>query len=129
MHEQPDMGKTVIEKLEDTSESPGYVFVLLTPDDVGGEKTEHMTISNFKNTDLKVKDLKIDFKYRARQNVVLELGYFIGKLGRSRVCCLYKGELEIPSDLSGVIYKKFTNNMSEVYGEIRKELKAAGYNV
>jgi predicted nucleotide-binding protein len=73
--------------------------------------------------------LKIDFKYRARQNVLLELGYFIGKLGRSRVCCLYKGELEIPSDLSGVICKKFTNNIHELYGELRKELRAAGYNV
>lgn len=124
LHELPDLGKTIIEKLEGALKLPGYVFVLLTPDDIGAEKTQDITI-----TDLKVKDLKIDFKYRARQNVVLELGYFIGKLGRSRVCCLYKGELDLPSDISGILYKKFTNNISEVYGEIRKELKAAGYNV
>jgi predicted nucleotide-binding protein len=129
LHELPDMGKTVIEKLENISEMPGYVFVLLTPDDIGVEKIEGMTISDLNNADPNRKGLKIDFKYRARQNVVLELGYFIGKLGRNRVCCLYRGEVDIPSDVSGVLYKKFTNSVSEVYGEIRKELNAAGYMV
>ena len=43
-------------------------------------------------------------KYRARQNVVLELGYFLGSLGRKRVCALYKGNIEMPSDYQGVLY-------------------------
>jgi predicted nucleotide-binding protein len=61
--------------------------VLLTPDDMGGKFAS-------------------DLKARARQNVVLELGYFWGKLGRSRVCVLYKEGFELPSDLGGLMYVK-----------------------
>ena len=123
------MGKTIIEKLEELTELPGYVFVFLTPDDIGGKNTKNMTTTDLKNPDLKLQDLGTDLKCRARQNVVLELGYFIGMLGRNRVCCILTGEVEIPSDVSGVLYKKFKNSVSELYGEIRKELTAAGYQV
>jgi predicted nucleotide-binding protein len=129
LHEQADEGRTIIEKLESFSERPGYAFVILTPDDIGGENPEGMSINILNNTNLKLKDLKIDFKNRARQNVVLELGYFLGISGRSRVCCLYKGEIELPSDMSGILYLKFDKNVNEKYKEIRRELKAAGYNV
>ena len=72
---------------------------------------------------------KTKFNYRARQNVVLELGLFMGLLGRERVCCLYKGGVELPSDFSGILYKEFNKSISEIAWEIRKELKAAGYEV
>lgn len=85
LHEQPNQGKTVVEKFEQYASDVGYAFVLLTPDDVGGKSKEEL-------------------KSRARQNVVLELGYFMGKLGRERVCGLYKGSVEIPSDVLGVLY-------------------------
>jgi predicted nucleotide-binding protein len=85
LQEQPDRGRTIIEKFEQSSEV-GYAVVLLTPDDVGGA-------------------VKADApSARARQNVIFELGYFAGKLGRGRVCLLRKGDVEIPSDLFGVVY-------------------------
>ncbi len=83
LHEQTGRGRTIIEKFEAYASVP-YAVVLLTPDDVGG-KDAH------------------DLKPRARQNVVLELGYFYGKLRREFVCCLSKG-VEIPSDSMGIEY-------------------------
>lgn len=85
LQEQPDRGRTIIEKFEQSAEV-GYAVVLLTPDDVGASvKTDAPSA-------------------RARQNVIFELGYFAGKLGRGRVCLLRKGDVEIPSDLFGVVY-------------------------
>jgi predicted nucleotide-binding protein len=86
LHEQPDRGKTIIDKFEDHS-NVGFAVVLLTPDDVGHPKDEPSKV-----------------RPRPRQNVILELGYFTGKLGRSRVCALKKGDIEIPTDYSGVLY-------------------------
>jgi hypothetical protein len=84
LHEQVDCGRTVIEKFEAHSDV-SFAVVILTPDDEGGKRKGPMT-------------------GRARQNVVLELGYFMGKLGRSRVLALKRGDVEIPTDFSGVIY-------------------------
>jgi predicted nucleotide-binding protein len=64
-------------------------------------------------------------KDRARQNVVLEFGYFIGKLGRGRVCCLYTGSIELPSDMHGICYVHFDNSINEVKETILKELEAS----
>ena len=88
LHEQPNKGRTIIEKFEELARRASFAIVLLTPDDFGVLKD------------------KTDDQHnpRARQNVVLELGYFIGKLGRERVCPIYKGEIELPSDLDGVLY-------------------------
>lgn len=110
LSEQTDMGRTVIEKFEKHSEGAAYAVVLLTPDDEGrlmGEKDLHP---------------------RARQNVVLELGYFYAKLGRANVCALVKGNLELPSDISGVIHKKIENGNSWKY-ELAREMQAAGLPV
>lgn len=85
LHEQPNQGRTIIEKFEDYMDV-GFAVVLLTPDDVGAAKDEG------------------DLKPRARQNVIFELGFFIGKLGRQRVCALHKGDVEIPSDFAGVLW-------------------------
>jgi predicted nucleotide-binding protein len=86
LHEKPSESRTVIEKIEAFSDV-GFAVVLLTPDDVGAAKADAASL-----------------KPRARQNVVLELGYFIGKLRRSRVCALYTPGVEIPSDYSGVLF-------------------------
>ena len=88
LHEKPDEGRTIIEKLEALAENASFAIVLFTPDDVGTLKD------------------KVDDKGnpRARQNVIFELGYFIGKLGRKRVRIIYKGEVESPSDIDGILY-------------------------
>lgn len=89
LHEQPNSGRTIIEKFEVFSSDIVFAVILLTPDDVGASATEPNEI-----------------KPRARQNVILELGYFIGRLGRTRVCALHKGGVELPSDYQGVVYIK-----------------------
>ena len=85
LHERPSGGKTVIEKFEANADVC-FVIALLTPDDMGG-------LSG-----------KKEFKPRARQNVIFEFGYFVGRLSRKRVCALTKGDIEIPSDYAGVVY-------------------------
>jgi len=109
LSEQPSGSRTIIEKLEKYSDV-GYAFVILTPDDVGG-----------------LVDGKPSLKQRARQNVVLEFGYFAGLLGRDRISCLYKGDIELPSDMLGVVRTQFNKSVKEVYWYILKELKAVGY--
>jgi predicted nucleotide-binding protein len=86
LHEQPSSGFTIIEKLESFS-NVGYALILLTPDDVGGDAHK-----------------KNDLHARARQNVIFELGYFIGKLSRKRVCALHKQDVEIPTDYGSVVF-------------------------
>ena len=109
LHEQPNNGKTIIEKFEQNSEV-GFAIVLLTSDDVGKSKKEENLMS------------------RARQNVILELGYFIGKLGRSRVVSLYEHGIEIPSDMYGVVYIEIDNSEAWKF-TLCKELKSAGYDI
>lgn len=111
LHEKPSEGMTLIEKLEKHSDV-GFAFILLTPDDVG-ESIEN----------------KDNLKPRARQNVVFEFGLFVGKIGRNRVCCLYKGNTELPSDLHGLVYLPFEKSVNEIQLDIVKELRAAGYEV
>jgi predicted nucleotide-binding protein len=87
LREQPNKGRTIIEKFIDYADV-GFAVVLLTGDDRGAVAAEP-----FENQ-----------KLRARQNVILELGFFLGKLGRMRVCALHQAGIEIPSDYSGVLF-------------------------
>lgn len=86
LHEQPSGGNTIIEKLL-AHLAVDFAVVLLRPDDVGSLMSEASTL-----------------KSRARQNVVFELGLFVGALGRSQVCALHKGDVELPSDYQGILY-------------------------
>jgi predicted nucleotide-binding protein len=110
LREQPNQGRTIIEKFEDYADV-GFAVVLLTADDVGATKT-----------------LASSLNARARQNVLFEFGYFIGRLGRNRVCALYVEGVEIPSDYSGVLYTKLDGTGAWRL-ELAKELKAAGLPV
>lgn len=110
LHEQPSLGRTIIEKFEDNAALSTLVFVLLTPDDVGASAEQ---------TD--------DQKRRARQNVIFELGYFLGALGRQsgRVILLHCGPIELPSDLAGIIYIDISGGIEAAGELIRRELKHA----
>ena len=110
LQELSGQGRTIIEKFEEHSQV-GFAIALLTPDDLGGLKSESE-----------------ENRPRARQNVIFELGYFIGKLGRRRVCVLQKGEVEIPSDYAGVEYILFSDTSNWKLSLI-KELQSAGFNV
>ncbi|MHC1596217.1 MAG: TIR domain-containing protein [Candidatus Syntropharchaeales archaeon] len=110
LHEQPNAGRTIIEKFEEYS-NVGFAIVLLTPDDICASEDE-----------------KENLKPRARQNVIFELGYFIGRLGRERVCALYKKDVEIFSDYQGVLYVPMDSNDGWQL-KLAKEIKAAGIDV
>jgi predicted nucleotide-binding protein len=105
LHEQPDKGRTIIDKLIEEGNHSNYAIALLSPD-----------------------DLLMDGKGRARQNVILEIGYFIGQLGKERVRMLVKGDLDIPSDLQGILYEK-VDESGNWRMKILKELMAVGIYV
>ena len=108
LHEQASSGKTIIEKIEANS-NVGFAIVLYTPCDVGASKGE-----------------KDQLKPRARQNVIFEHGYLMGKIGRKNVCALVKGDIETPNDISGVVYIKMDESEAWKY-QVAKEMKACGY--
>ncbi|MCA9601666.1 MAG: nucleotide-binding protein [Polyangiales bacterium] len=111
LREQPNKGRTIIEKFESYADV-GFAVVLLTPDDLGGAAEG--------NRDA--------FRARARQNVILELGYFLGRLGRARVCALYVDGVEIPSDYAGVLFVPLdeSGNWKLL---LAKELRAAEFPI
>lgn len=102
--EQPNRGRTLIEKLERHS-NVGFAIAILTPDDIA-----------------------VDNVARARQNVIWELGHFEGKLGRDRICILLTPGVEIPSDLRGIAYYELDRGGGWQY-KVAKELKDAGFAV
>lgn len=109
----PAAGDTIIEKLEKYlggTGNVGFACVLLTPDDEGyraGADDEK--------------------QYRARQNVILELGMVLARLGRSRVAILYKESVEKPSDINGLLYLPFKERVEEAKALLFRELQEAGY--
>jgi hypothetical protein len=109
LHEQPNKGQTIIEKFEANSDV-GFAVVLLAPDDEGKSA------------------IGKDLKPRTRQNVILELGYFIGRLGRAKVCALYKDNVELPSDIHGVTYVSY-DKVGAWRLELAREIKFAGLSV
>lgn len=109
LHEQASESKTIIEKIEAYSDV-GFGIVIYTPCDIGS-----------KNTDAP------ELEGRARQNVVFEHGFLIGKLGRSKVCPLVKGAVDTPNDISGIVYTSMDSSNWQI--ALAKELRAAEYEV
>lgn len=112
LDQQASGGQTIIEKLEEYSSEVGYAIVLATPDE-GKSKNEE------------------SLKARVRQNVVLELGMFLAKLGREKVAILLKESIDFekPSDIQGLIYIPFSNKVDEVSISLIRELSRQGYNI
>lgn len=125
LHEQPSRGMTLIEKLEYYSRDIGYAFIILTPDDLGCLKEDFVIEGPIAKMGIRAPLGAL--KPRARQNVVFELGWFQGKLGRDRVCLLYKKDVELPTDINGMVYSEFKESVEECYRDIVKELRDAGY--
>jgi predicted nucleotide-binding protein len=107
LHEQPNQGRTIIEKFEAHGGTARFAVIIVTPDDVGGLDADHLHA-------------------RARQNVVGEMFWFAGRLGRERVCALKKGDIEMPSDFAGVGYTEM-DDRGAWKQELLRELEAAGY--
>ena len=109
LHEQPNKGRTIIEKFERLSTDVSFAVVLLSAD-----------------------DQQDSGKFRARQNVILELGFFLARLGRDRVMALYDTssvEIELPSDITGVLYEPYDKPEGVWRFELVQELRAAGFDV
>jgi predicted nucleotide-binding protein len=85
LHERPNGGRTLITKFQEESSDVKFAVVMMTPDDVGGKKGGTQ-------------------RPRPRQNVIFELGFFIGKLGSPMVCALFTDDVERPSDFDAVVY-------------------------
>ena len=113
LHEQPNGGRTVIEKFMDYGEIASFAVILLSPDDLAYQVGEDSAKA----------------RYRARQNVILELGFFLGKLGRDRVIVIHReaDKFEMPSDFAGVLFVPFDNRGTWKF-EMVRELRAAGYS-
>jgi predicted nucleotide-binding protein len=111
LHERPNKGRTIITKFREEAAGVGFAIVLMTPDDVGGTAPF----------------LAGKLRPRARQNVVFELGFFIGELGSDRVTALVKGDIERPSDFDGVVYISLDSGTWQM--ELSRELKEAGYSI
>jgi predicted nucleotide-binding protein len=113
LHEQPDRGQTILQKLQYEGSRVGYAFILHTPDDEGRKRGADSLAP------------------RSRQNVVFEHGMFVGQFSHRRVCAIVREGVEIPSDLSGVIYKIVPHDagINAIALEIVNELRAAGYIV
>lgn len=113
LDQQASGGQTIIEKLEEYGADVGYAIVLATPDDEGKAVNEE------------------SYKFRVRQNVVLELGMFLAKLGRNKVAILLKEDknFEKPSDIQGLIYIPFQNKVDEVAINLIRELSRQGINI
>jgi predicted nucleotide-binding protein len=111
LREKPNQGRTIIEKFMDYGEV-GFAVILLTPDDRGGKISEPYEAQ----------------QPRARQNVILELVFFLGKIGRKRVCALYRQGVEIPSDYQGVAFVQLDDAGAWKLA-LAKEIKAAGIDV
>ena len=107
-------GNTIIEKLEEYTDKVSFGIVLATPDDKGYAKNDEDNI-----------------KYRVRQNVVLELGMLLAKIGRSKVAILLSQaeEMEKPSDIEGLIYIPFKENVEETKVSLAKEMQRNGYKL
>ncbi len=111
----PSEGQTIIEKLEAYTSEVQFAVVLATPDDMG-YRAEHSD----------------ETAYRARQNVVLELGMLLKQLGRKKVAVLLKDQenMERPSDIQGLIYIPFKDNLEGEAGLLlAKEMTAQGYSI
>lgn len=105
LHERPNGGRTLIAKFQEESADIEFAIVLMTPDDVGGL-------------------VNASQQPRARQNVIFELGFFIGKLGAGKVCALVKGAIERPSDFDAVVYTNY-DDAGAWKLELARELKHA----
>jgi predicted nucleotide-binding protein len=105
LHEKPNAGRTIIEKFVQEASPVSYAVAVFTPDDVGSV-------------------LGGELRPRARQNVVLELGYFLGKLGRGRVAAIVDGSIETPGDYDGVLFTPFEGDSWKL--KLAQDMKHAG---
>ena len=120
LHEQPNGGKTIIEKFECNAERINFAIILLSADDLAASARDLKDVND--------DEIRRHLEKRARQNVVFEMGYFTGKLGRANVFFLLQDGVLKPGDLDGIVYTPYDNAKAWRF-ELVKELKNASYKV
>ena len=118
LHEKINAGRTIIEKFQDNAEEIGFAVILLSNDDLGTSKKSLKEEGLVENV----------LQPRARQNVIFEMGFFVGSLGRSKVFMLMQEGCEKPGDLDGLVYTQYDAQGAWRFSLVR-ELKGAGYQV
>jgi predicted nucleotide-binding protein len=108
LHEQSNQGRTVIEKFEGNAANVGFAVIIASADDHGGPISSN------------------DLRPRARQNVVFEAGFFFGALGRDRTAILYEENVELPTDITGIVYIPISGGWQLL---LARELRTAGFTV
>lgn len=121
LHEQANEGKTIIDKFEANAENTFFAIILLSGDDLAASVSELEGLED--------EEIRSKLEKRARQNVVFEMGYFAGKLGRSHMFYLLQNGVSKPGDLDGLVYTPFDAPEGTWKFELAKELKVCGYNV
>lgn len=104
-------GPRCLRKFEQLAETAALAIALLTPDDLGGPLADQSSLTPIQQFS------------RARQNAWLEIGWFWGRLGRDHIMLLVKGDIEIPSDLRGLEYHRYRNNVAELTDRIQQFYK------
>jgi len=120
LHEQANEGRTIIDKFETNAENIQFAIILLSADDLATSKRDLEGV--------KEEEIKSKLEKRARQNVVFEMGYFAGKLGRNRLFYLLQDGVAKPGDLDGLVYTPYDTVGAWKFSLV-KELQACGYNV
>jgi predicted nucleotide-binding protein len=110
LRDEPNLGRTLIEKFEEHAAEVSYAIIVLTPDDRGNRVDE------------------TDSRPRGRQNVVFEMGYFFGLIRRRNVSVLLRPGVEKPSDMDGIVYITFDDDRAWKT-ELFRELKHAGFDI
>ncbi len=134
LHKQADLGKTIIEKVEYYSDV-SFAVILLTKEDVGTKYIQYFPVAknptkkainaaNIRTNNATLRNIR----WRARQNVIFEFGYFIAKLGRNRVAALCEERIERPSDIDGLLYTPL-DQRGEWKKKLAKEIDAAGIHI
>ena len=110
LRDEPNLGRTLIEKFEQHATEVSYAIIVLTADDKGSRADE------------------TDTRPRGRQNVIFEMGYFYGLIGRRNVSVLLRPGVEKPSDMDGIAYITFDDDRAWKT-ELLRELRHAGFDI
>ena len=105
LDEQPDLGLSVVEKFEKYAKQCNVAFIIMSPDD-------------------NVKDKLGSEFYAARQNVIMELGWFMRHVGRSNIIIIHKEGTHIPSNISGILFLPYKQSILEISERIRDRLNS-----
>lgn len=130
LDEQKRVGKTLLDKFEYYGNSCSFAIILMTGDDFGGlgDFVIPTILSQITDEEAEIKEKNKPIETRARQNVIIEFGYFWGRLGLKKICVLYEDGVKMPSDVLGISYFSL-DNLGNWKNKIAEELDDQGIKI